>query len=100
MSDLINNASRRGSKIETVPVDNALHPTNTNIMNASKANPAFAGLSADSKDATQAETNMTVMQSLKLYKKAVAWSILLSTAIVMEGYDVVCDTSASAIERT
>ena len=31
---------------------------------------------------------MTLMQGLRLYPKAVAWSILISTTIVMEGYDV------------
>src|SRR5450432_3265567 len=32
---------------------------------------------------------MTLWQGLRIYPKAVGWSILLSTAIIMEGYDVV-----------
>jgi SP family general alpha glucoside:H+ symporter-like MFS transporter len=32
---------------------------------------------------------MTLWQGLKLYPKAVGWSAFLSTAIIMEGYDVV-----------
>lgn len=32
---------------------------------------------------------MTAMEALRLYPKAVAWSLLLSCAIIMEGYDVV-----------
>ncbi|KAK9318700.1 hypothetical protein V1517DRAFT_342455, partial [Lipomyces orientalis] len=32
---------------------------------------------------------MTPLQALKLYPKAVGWSVLLSLAIVMEGYDIV-----------
>jgi len=39
--------------------------------------------------ATQAEHEMGLLASLKLYPKAVGWSVLLSTAIVMEGFDVV-----------
>ncbi|KAJ5375119.1 Major facilitator superfamily domain general substrate transporter [Penicillium concentricum] len=39
--------------------------------------------------AIQKEHNMTAMQALRLYPKAVAWSLLLSCAIIMEGYDVV-----------
>lgn len=31
---------------------------------------------------------MTLMQGLRLYPKAVIWSIVISTCIVMEGYDV------------
>ncbi|KAJ5169342.1 Major facilitator superfamily domain general substrate transporter [Penicillium coprophilum] len=39
--------------------------------------------------AIEKEHNMTALQALKLYPKAVAWSLLLSCAIIMEGYDVV-----------
>ena len=31
---------------------------------------------------------MTLWQGIKLYPKAIAWSMLISTCIVMEGYDV------------
>jgi len=31
---------------------------------------------------------MTLMQGLKLYPKAIAFSIIISTCIVMEGYDI------------
>ncbi|EGR45879.1 maltose permease [Trichoderma reesei QM6a] len=34
------------------------------------------------------EQSMTLLQGIKLYPKAIAWSILISTCIVMEGYDV------------
>ena len=40
------------------------------------------------KAATEKEQQMTLMQGIKLYPKAVAWSMLISTCIVMEGYDV------------
>lgn len=30
---------------------------------------------------------MTFAQAIRLYPKAVAWSVLLSTSLVMEGYD-------------
>lgn len=38
--------------------------------------------------ATDAEHSMSFWQSIKKYPKAVGWSVLLSTALVMEGYDV------------
>jgi len=43
---------------------------------------------ANAKLATEKEHNMTLLQGIKLYPKAVFWSILISTCIAMEGYDV------------
>jgi SP family general alpha glucoside:H+ symporter-like MFS transporter len=40
------------------------------------------------KTATEKEQSMTLLQGIKLYPKAIAWSMLISTCIVMEGYDV------------
>src|SRR5438045_36096 len=37
---------------------------------------------------TEKEQKMTLMQGIRLYPKAVAWSVLISTCIAMEGYDV------------
>ncbi|KAH8689609.1 MFS maltose permease MalP [Talaromyces proteolyticus] len=47
-----------------------------------------ACLKSDARDATETEHHMSIIQAIKIYPKAVGWSILLSTAIVMEGYDV------------
>ena len=38
--------------------------------------------------ATEKEHNMTLWQGIKLYPKAIGWSLLISTCIAMEGYDV------------
>ena len=82
--------SRRGSHIETVEEDpNVLTTSDTVIRRASGANPSFAQTSEDAHLAAQAEQQASIWQSLKLYPKACAWSVLLSTAVVMEGYDVV-----------
>jgi len=40
------------------------------------------------KAATDKERKMSLLQGIKLYPKAVAWSVLISTCIVMEGYDI------------
>lgn len=42
----------------------------------------------NAKSATEKEHKMTLMQGVRLYPKAIAWSVLISTCIVMEGYDV------------
>lgn len=40
------------------------------------------------KAATEKEQKMTLLQGIKLYPKAVFWSVLISTCIAMEGYDI------------
>ncbi|KAJ9629458.1 hypothetical protein H2203_001832 [Taxawa tesnikishii (nom. ined.)] len=42
----------------------------------------------NAKKASDKEHKMTLWQGIKLYPKAVAWSVLISTCICMEGYDV------------
>lgn len=42
----------------------------------------------EAKVATDKEHKMTLMQGLRLYPKAVAWSLLISTCIAMEGFDL------------
>lgn len=42
----------------------------------------------NAKSATEKEQQMSLLQGIKLYPKAVGWSILISTCICMEGYDV------------
>jgi SP family general alpha glucoside:H+ symporter-like MFS transporter len=49
--------------------------------------PNMAEVTQDAKASTEKEHSMTLWQALKLYPKAVGWSLLLSTAIIMEGYD-------------
>ncbi|KAF8850446.1 sugar transporter-like protein [Acephala macrosclerotiorum] len=91
---------RRHSHIQEVAADNnTLHPEDTVVRKASVAVENFADLSAEAKDATTKEHEMGFMQAIRLYPKAVGWSILLSTAIVMEGYDVVLLSSFYALPQ-
>ncbi|GAB7350243.1 hypothetical protein MBLNU459_g0893t1 [Dothideomycetes sp. NU459] len=41
------------------------------------------------RDATEKEHQMSLLKALRTYPNAVAWSIVASTVIVMEGYDLV-----------
>lgn len=41
----------------------------------------------NAKIATDKEHKMTLWQGIKLYPKAVGWSVLISTCICMEGYE-------------
>ncbi|KAF2148979.1 sugar transporter [Myriangium duriaei CBS 260.36] len=58
------------------------HPDNIDEV---KAN---AFLIENAKNASEKEHRMTLWQGIKLYPKAVAFSLIISTCIAMEGYDV------------
>lgn len=47
----------------------------------------WVGLTQDAQVAANAEHSMTVRRALKIYPKAMFWSVGVSTAIVMLGYD-------------
>ncbi|KAH6660839.1 general substrate transporter [Truncatella angustata] len=44
---------------------------------------------ADAQKATLVEHEMGLLQSLKVYRKGALWSLALSTAIIMEGFDLI-----------
>ena len=69
-----------------------LTPTKTDALNVyrkmSDTVSDYHQLVQDSKTAGDNERNMTVREGLKLYPKAIMWSIMLSMTLVMEGYDL------------
>jgi SP family general alpha glucoside:H+ symporter-like MFS transporter len=81
--------SRRNSSV--VAVD----PEQQRTMSLAFADDAQT--TANANKATQSERNMTLMQGLRLYPKAVAWSVLLSAAIIMEGFDKVLIANLLAV---
>jgi SP family general alpha glucoside:H+ symporter-like MFS transporter len=82
-------ATRRNSSIVAADTEH--------VRKMSFANPDFRSLSEDAARATKAEQNMTLMQGLRLYPKAVGWSVLLSAAIIMEGFDIVLIANLLAV---
>lgn len=48
----------------------------------------FLDISTNAKENDQKEKNMSLKEGLKTFPKAAMWSIALSTALIMEGYDV------------
>ncbi|KAH7193928.1 general substrate transporter [Fusarium flagelliforme] len=50
--------------------------------------PTTEMLASDAKVAAEAEHHMTLWQAVKTYPKAIGWSVLLSTTLIMEGYDL------------
>jgi SP family general alpha glucoside:H+ symporter-like MFS transporter len=67
------------------PVDEPLPPS---YSEGRPSDTSMNTLIRNAKAATEKEQNMTLLQGIKLYPKAVAWSVLISTCIAMEGYDI------------
>lgn len=44
-------------------------------------------LSVAAQDTSTEEKAMTTREAIKVYKKAIIWSLLISTCVIMEGYD-------------
>ncbi|KAJ6188652.1 hypothetical protein N7519_003560 [Penicillium mononematosum] len=49
--------------------------------------PSLHQLSSGARAATRAERKMSLLTCCQLYPKAIAWSVVLSSTIIMEGYD-------------
>ena len=47
----------------------------------------FLELSNEAKDGESKEKSMTLMEGIRTYPKAAMWSVILSSALIMEGYD-------------
>jgi SP family general alpha glucoside:H+ symporter-like MFS transporter len=67
--------------------DGVLRVNDEHIRRMSVIDPNVASQNADAKAATDREHRMTVREAFRLYPKAIAFSLIFSTAIIMEGYD-------------
>jgi SP family general alpha glucoside:H+ symporter-like MFS transporter len=73
----------------------SLQPTQTVIHQISVVNGDLPHLLNEANNATNAEKTMSIHEAIKTYPKAVIFSIILSTAIVMESYDGSCSQCLS-----
>jgi hypothetical protein len=87
-------AIKPGSTDNASPEDLARDDISPANANATDADPTYSEKDGKSKvihnarAAAAKEQNMTLLQGIRLYPKAIFWSILISTCIVMEGYDI------------
>lgn len=64
-------------------------PTNIELKDSGLSREETIDLIRHAQESDAADRLLTIRQALKKYKKAVFWAMFLSTALVMEGYDVV-----------
>ncbi|KAM0276012.1 hypothetical protein ACHAQH_007182 [Verticillium albo-atrum] len=59
-------------------------------------NPNLEAIENEAKNAIKTEHELGLRRSVRLYPKAIAWSIFLSTCVVMEGFDITLITGLFA----
>lgn len=68
--------------------DGVLRVHDNEIRKMSASHPDMALQNEAAKNATEAEHNLSFGDALRLYPKAIAFSVIFSSAIIMEGYDL------------
>lgn len=71
---------------DTITPVNAAHPYD--YSPPAPPSPSTTKVIQNAKAATEKERSMSLLQGIRLYPKAVMWSVLISTCIAMEGYDI------------
>lgn len=62
--------------------------TERRAAGASSSAAAMEALAPEAEQAAATEQSMTLWQAVKTYPHAIGWSVLLSTTLIMEGYDL------------
>lgn len=80
-------SERRRSSLVSVNRNNdgVLRATDDTVRRLSQAHDGIGREAADAKHATDAEKNLSVRQAVRLYKRAICFSLVMSLAVVMEG---------------
>jgi MFS transporter, SP family, general alpha glucoside:H+ symporter len=65
-------------------------PTGRELNELDLTNPATADLIRQAEESDASDRKLGIWQAVKKYKKAVAWAMILSTSLIMEGYDSEC----------
>lgn len=89
-SDYGRRVSRKGSVVNPSappPPTGTLVHSDRAYSSIAETLPDFADLHDDHREQTEKETSMGFWKGLKTYPTAAAWSVLLSSSIIMEGYD-------------
>jgi len=88
MASAIHNEDEHGMAIAASHLDgDTVGISDEVLLKMSKNIDNFGEVTENAQAATDFEHHMTVGQALRLYPKAIAFSVVLSLAIIMEGYD-------------
>ncbi|OQD65038.1 hypothetical protein PENPOL_c006G04575 [Penicillium polonicum] len=74
--------------LDEIPLERVSNSHDADIFSDLSARiPSLQALSSGARAATRAERKMSLLTGCQLYPKAILWSIVLSSTIIMEGYD-------------
>ncbi|KAJ5962237.1 hypothetical protein N7501_007178 [Penicillium viridicatum] len=74
--------------LDEIPLERGSNSHDADIFSDLSARiPSLQSLSSGARAATRAEQKMSLLTGCQLYPKAILWSIVLSSTIIMEGYD-------------
>ncbi|CAI7602472.1 unnamed protein product [Penicillium viridicatum] len=74
--------------LDEIPLERGSNSHDADIFSDLSARiPSLHSLSSGARAATRAERKMSLLTGCQLYPKAILWSIVLSSTIIMEGYD-------------
>jgi SP family general alpha glucoside:H+ symporter-like MFS transporter len=82
--------SRRGSVLNNAapaPPPGVLVNSDRAYSVVAETIPTFTDMHDEAREHTEKETSMGFFEGMRTYPKAAAWSVLLSSSIIMEGYD-------------
>lgn len=84
-----NYSSRRNSVMSQVerPPEGTLTHTNRKWSSVADQNDDFNDMATESEAQAKRQNNMGLFEGLRIYPTAAAWSVLLASTIIMEGYD-------------
>ena len=77
-----------GDKVEESSVKAAGAPEDLNLHADPVPEKTLKNVVDHARAATAKEQQMSLLQGIRLYPKAIMFSVIISTCIVMEGYDV------------
>ena len=75
-------------------------PTERELNHFQLNDPATIALITRAQTSYEADHKLTIRQAIKKHKTAVFWALILSFALVMEGYDVVVVSTTSPFVNT
>lgn len=70
-------------------MDSSIAPTGENLKVLNMQNDEFQDLVRHAEESDAADKQLTVREALKRYKTATFWAMILSTSLIMEGFDLV-----------
>lgn len=82
--------TRRRSVVDSsadAPPSGTLTQRDRHFSSVVSANADYPEMHTESQEHVEAEAKMGLWKRLKMYPQAAAWSVLLSSTVIMEGYD-------------